>query len=109
MHYDSRRLYSILHQRHVLIPNLNAKWVSTDKESRWIWRLHSVWYIRVSYKFRVFSWLVIYQGLPTKARLVKSVIYNGLCIVCEKEENVKHIQCGGGCTFAKSYWDNVQS
>ena len=35
--YDSQRLYSILHQRHVLSPVLNARWVSIDEESHWIW------------------------------------------------------------------------
>jgi hypothetical protein len=61
---------------------LNACWVSKDPKDRWVCRLHSVWLVRLSYKLRVFAWLVVYQGIPSKAcKLAKSGLPDGLCIV----------------------------
>lgn len=76
--YDSRKLYSILHQHHELAPILNACWVASDPEDRWICCLHSVWSVRFSYNLRVFVWLFVYQGLPFKAKLAKNSLSDGL-------------------------------
>jgi hypothetical protein len=51
-------------------------------EDIWVCRLHSVWFVRLFYKLRVFAWLVIYQGISSKAPLAKSGIFDGLCSVC---------------------------
>jgi hypothetical protein len=80
--YEVGRLYSLLHQRHELSHVLNSRWVSTDTERWWIRRFLSVWLIRVSYKLWVFAWLVIYQGLLTKAWLVKIDLLNWLFPSC---------------------------
>jgi len=40
--YDYHLIYSILHKRQALGPVLNSGWLSYDKESRWIQRLHRV-------------------------------------------------------------------
>jgi hypothetical protein len=96
-----------LHQRHELGPILNARWISSDAESHWIQQLHGVWSIQVSYKLWVFAWLVIYQGLPSKARLAKSGLFDGLCPSCLKSESVKHILWE--CSFVRSCWAQVQS
>lgn len=67
-----------MHQWYVLGPVLNGRWVLMDVESCWIWRLHRVQSIRVSYKFQVFAWLVICQGLPSKTHLAQSGIFDSL-------------------------------
>jgi len=79
LQYESRKLYSLLHQWHPLSPILNARWVSSDPEVHWICRLHSVWSFRLSYKFWICDRLVVYQGLPSKACLAKSRLSNELC------------------------------
>lgn len=82
-HYDSRHLYFVLHQRHLLSSILNANWTYKDSKDRWIHRLHSIWSYRLSYKLRVFAWLVIYQGVSSKAKLSKSRLSDGLYLVCQ--------------------------
>jgi len=105
MQYDSRHLYTILHHKHPLSSVLNARWVSSDPESRWVHRLHSVWSVRLSYKLRVFAWMVLYQSLPTKARLAKTCLSDGLCTVCHNSETVKHIFWE--CQFARTCWGYI--
>jgi len=90
--YDSHGFYTILHNRQSLGRVLNFRWVASDKESWWIQRLHSVWSFRISYKLRVFAWLVIYQGLPSKPNLAKSGMSDILYPSCQKL--VWSILCG---------------
>lgn len=97
--YDSQPLHLMLHERHLLFPILNAHRVSTNPEDRWVHRLHSVWSIRLSYKLRFLAWLVFYQGIPSKARLAKSGLSNGLCLVFHHSKTVKHTFLE--CQFAK--------
>jgi hypothetical protein len=104
--YDSKKLYSLLHQRHPLSLVLNARWVSSNHEVRWIHQLHSVWSLHLSYKLWVFAWLVVYQGLPSKAHLAKSRLSDGLCPFCHELETLKHLLWD--CSFARSCWRVVQ-
>lgn len=84
--YDSRRLYYIFNKRHVLGLVLNSRWVSNDKESHLIYRLHSVFSPRGWYKLHVFALLMIYQGLPMQSRFPKSGLFDDRCIVFQKVE-----------------------
>lgn len=84
--YDSRKLYTLLHQRHSLSPVLSARWVSSDLEVRWICQLHIAWYLHLSYKLWVFACWVVYQGLPSKVRFAKKrvvgwVIYGTVALL----------------------------
>lgn len=103
--YNSHKLYSILHQWRFLGLVLNARWVSTYAESRWIHRLHGVWSIRVSYKLQVFAWLVIFQDLPSKAHSPKVVIL--MVFASFAQCQMKHILLES--SFTRSCWDQVQS
>lgn len=56
---------------------------SIDLEDIWVCWLHSsAWTIWIFYKLRVFSSLVIYEGLLSKAKLAKSGLSDGLFPVC---------------------------
>jgi hypothetical protein len=68
--YDSKNLYSLLHQRHPLSPVLNDRWVSSDHEVRCICQLHSVWSLRLSSKLQVFAWFI--RGCLPKLTLTKA-------------------------------------
>ena len=46
-----------------------------------------MWLIRFSYKFEVFPGIVFYEGLPTKARLIKGYQSNGIFPSCLRVEN----------------------
>eukprot|EP01018_Ginkgo_biloba_P019933 Gb_40350 [translate_table: standard] len=105
--YDSKRLYACLHHKISFSAVLNVRWASSDPENRWIHRWHSVWFVRLSYKLRVFAWMVIYQGLPTKARLAKSGFSDGQCMFCNKPEMVKHVLWER--QVAKSCWGYIQA
>lgn len=39
------------------------------------------WYVWLSYRLRVFTRLVVYQGIPSKARLAKSGHFDDLCLI----------------------------
>lgn len=106
LQYDSKKLYLLLHQHHEFSPILNARWVCFDVDKWWIKRLHSVWYVQVSYKLHVFACLVIYQGISTKERLVRSGILDAIFPLCLKMETVKSLFWD--CPFARSCWKIVQ-
>lgn len=53
-------------------------------------KTYNVWSFFLSYKLRVFAWLVIYQGLPTKSCLAKSGFMDDQCLVCGKTKSLKH-------------------
>jgi hypothetical protein len=55
---------------------------------------------------RVFAWLVIYQGIPSKTRLGKIGLLDGLCFVCHHSKIMKHILWE--CSFAKCCWRYVE-
>jgi hypothetical protein len=103
--YDSKKLYILLHRKHPLSPLLNAHWMSSDPETRWIHHLHSVWSLWLSDKLQVFAWLVVYQGLPSKARLSKRGLTDGMCLSCSHSETLKHILWE--CKFARVCWQFV--
>jgi hypothetical protein len=64
--------------------------------------LHGVCNIFIPYKLRLFVWLVIYQGIPSKAKLTNTSLSDGLCPVCQRLETVRHIF--GECRFAMHCW-----
>jgi hypothetical protein len=47
-------------------------------------------------------WLVIYEGLPLKARLAKSRLFGGLYPIFHHFETMKHMFWD--CQFVKSSW-----
>ena len=66
------QLYQILHAKHQFNELLGRRWATKDEKMKWILCLNMVWGYRVSIQLAFFAWLVVYQGLPTKARLVNS-------------------------------------
>lgn len=54
-------------------------------------KLYSIWCVRLSYKLMVFSWLVMYKGIPSKAQLAKSGLSNSFCPIYHSSKSVKHI------------------
>jgi hypothetical protein len=104
--YDSQKLY-FLHQQHKLGLVLNVRWSSSNVESQWIQRLHSVWSMRVPYELCVFAWPMVCQGLPYKAHLVKIGLSDGRFPSCLKGETMKHLLWD--FPFARSSCKHVQS
>ena len=51
--------------------------------------LCNVWTIWIYYKLRVFEWLVIYHGLPSKSRIDKIGLFDGLWVVCQCQGTVR--------------------
>ena len=54
-----------------------------------VWRvnhLHNIWLVWLLYKPHVFACLVIYQGIPSKAKLAKTSLSDGVCPMCVNDK-----------------------
>jgi hypothetical protein len=89
----------------VLARITNTRWPLVDPKDRWVYRLHNVWFIRISCNPWVYAWLVIYLEITSKDRLVKNALSYGLFPIRQRFETVKNILWD--CLFAKSCWKYI--
>ena len=81
--------------------------MSLDGEKSCIKGLHNVSSVHDNYKLHVFAWLVIYQGLPTKAPPVRSGLLDGIFALCLKLGPMKHFFLD--FPFVRCCWKIVHS
>ena len=55
-------------------------------EIRCVHHLHGIWLVWLLYKPHVFACLVIYQGIPSKAKLAKTILSDGVCPMCVNDK-----------------------
>lgn len=69
---------------------LNQCWDVICTYKKWQNWLEKFYHFRMSSQLRIFSWSLIFHGLSCKAKMAKMNITSSCCVVCGKEETVKH-------------------